>query len=310
MRPARLLVLPLLLALPAAARADDLVLKNGRTLEGEVVVTGETVVFTRPGLRMEIRRDEVEEIRKTPSKRKQYEAKAAAQRRLEESKEYLKDRRADAAYEHYLLGLWCTHAGLRDEAKAEYEMALSLDPDQAGARIALGQAKDAAGKWRPLDEVMREKGLVLFEGRWVTPAEVEAASAPTGAARERREARERERRLKKSLNAAFRLVADADPQVRTRGEKALVDAAREMGDVGLESRAAEIRNYYDLAYQEISRAQALIQVRAQVVTLKRPIQKFTTSLGAFSTPVTLQLPELSVISINTTALVPLQIDED
>jgi hypothetical protein len=311
-RPVRRLVLPLaVLALPAfAARADEVVLKNGRTLEGEVVVAGEVVVFTRPGLRMEIRKDEVGEIRRSPSKREQYAAKAAAQAKLEESEEYLRDCRPAAADAHHRLGLWCAAAGLREEARAEQEKAIVFDGDHAGARRALGQVRDAAGRWRPEDEVMREKGLVLVDGRWTAPGEAAGAGAAAGAARERREARDRDRRMRRSLNAALRQVADPDAQVRERGEKALVEAAREMGDLGLEARAAEVRNYYDLAYREIARAQALIQVRAQVVTLKRPIPTFRTSLGAFSSPVTLQLPEISVISINTTALVPLQVDED
>jgi len=310
MKPARLLALPILLALSApAALGDEVVLKNGRTLEGEVLESGDTVVFTRPGLRMEIRRDEVKEIRRTPTAKERYAEKAAAQRRLEESKDYLRDCARDAADSHHRLGLWCAAAGLKEEAKAEQEAAIRFDGDHAGARRALGFVKDDAGKWRPEDEVMKEKGLVKVDGRWMTPGEA-AAGGPTGAAKERREAKERERRLRKSLNEALRLVADPEASVRARGEKALADAAREAGDTDLESRAAEVRNYYDLAYAEIDRARALIQVRAQVVTLKRPIQKFTTSLGAFSSPVTLQLPEISVISVNTTALVPLQVDED
>ena len=116
--------------------------------------------------------------------------------------------------------------------------------------------------------------------------------------------------MKKSLNTALRMVADANPDTRARGEKRLVDVARAMADPGLEANAPEIRNYYDMAYAEIDRARALVQVHAQVVTLKRPIKTLTTSLGGFSSPVTLQLPELSVISINTTALLPLSVDED
>ena len=95
-----------------------------------------------------------------------------------------------------------------------------------------------------------------------------------------------------------------------RGESALVATAKEMGDTGLEASAPDFRLYYDRVYEEIESARALMQIRAQVVTLKRPIQKFTTSLGGFGAPVTLQLPELSVISINTTALVPLSVDEE
>lgn len=310
MRAALAAASALLLALPAGVRADELVLKNGRTLEGEVLETGDTVVYSRPGIRMEIRRDEVSEIRRAPTAKEQYAKRAAEQRKQEEVPEYLRDCRPAAADVHHRLGLWCAAKGLRAEAKAEQERAISFDPDHAGARKALGHAKDDAGKWRPEDEVMREKGLVLHEGRWVTPEEVARAGQPSAQERERREKRDRDRRLRRSLNEALRLVADPDASIRRRGEAALVSTAKELGDTGLEASAPEFRLYYDRVYEEIESARALLQIRAQVVTLKRPIQKFTTSLGGFGAPVTLQLPELSVISINTTALVPLSVDEE
>lgn len=296
-----LLPAALLLAVPAA-RADEILLANGRTLEGAVKESGDLVVVERPGMRLEIRRDEVKEIRKSPSAKEQFAAKAAA---LEAGK--------GDAEAHHRLGLWAESKGLRDEARKEQERAVALDPEHAGARRALGFVK-AGGKWRPEDEVMREKGLVRAGGRWVSPEEAERIASgkeePPAKEKERREARDRERRLRKSLNAALAAVAAADPGARARGEAALVDVAREMADPGLEARAPEIRAYYDRVYEEIERARALMEIRAKVVTLKRPIPTFTTSLGAFSSPVTLQLPEVSVISINTTVVVPLSVEED
>jgi general secretion pathway protein D len=47
-----------------------------------------------------------------------------------------------------------------------------------------------------------------------------------------------------------------------------------------------------------------LQLQPTVATLKRPIQTFTTSLGAFTTPVTLQLPEISIQKAQTTVRVP------
>ena len=298
------------LAIPSGARADELHLKNGRTIEGDVLEAGDTVVITRPGITMEIRRDEVKEIRKSPSAREQYEKKAAALAKAEAVPEYARDCKPAAADERHRLGLWCAAKGLKAEAKAEHERAIEFAPDHAGARAALGFVKDHAGKWRPEAEVMREKGLVLREGRWVTPEEAGRTGEPSAEEKARREKKERDKRLRKSLNEALRLVADPEPSVRRRGEAALVETAKEMGDTGLEASAPDFRAYYDRVYEEIESARALMQIRAQVVTLKRPIQKFTTSLGGFGAPVTLQLPELSVISINTTALVPLSVDEE
>lgn len=318
MKRALAALVPAALALLAGpASADELVLKNGRTLEGEVVEAGDVVTFKRPGISMEIRRDEVKEIRKSPTAMEQYakraEELAKADRDLDLSVSKVPHPRTIAAAEaHHRLGLWCTAKGLKAEAKAEQEAAVSLHADHEGARRALGFVKTDAG-WRLEDEVMKEKGLVRADGRWVTQEEAEALAKggePSAAEKARREKRDRERGLKKSLNAALRLVAAPDAAQRAEGERALVAVAKEMADPGLEARAPEIRTYYDQAYEEISRARALIQVRAQVVTLKRPIKSFQTSLGGFSTPVTLQLPELSIISVNTTALVPLGIEED
>jgi tetratricopeptide (TPR) repeat protein len=304
---------PLALALLAGpALADEILLKNGRSLEGKVTESGEVVVFEKAGLRMELRRDEVSEIRRSPSPKEEYAKRREAQEKLEAAKEYLRDCKADAADAHHRLGLFCATKGLKDEAKAEQERAIALDPEHAGARRALGFVKTEKG-WRPEDEVMKEKGFVRAEGGWVTKEEADALAKggePSAREKERRAKKEQERAMRKSLNTALRMVADSNPDTRARGEKRLVDVARAMADPGLEANAPEIRNYYDTAYQEIDRARALVQVHAQVVTLKRPIKTLSTSLGGFSSPVTLQLPELSVISINTTALLPLSVDED
>jgi hypothetical protein len=307
--------------LAGPALADELVLKNGRTLEGEVTEAGDTVTFKRPGISMEIRRDEVKEIRKSPSTKEQYAKKAADLDKADLDAKLLGNapdaKRTAAAEAHHRLGLWCSAKGLKDEAKAEQQKAVALDTNHAGARRALGYVdigySPAQPSWALEEDVMKQKGLVKVEGRWVTKEEAESLAKggePSAAEKARREKRDRERGLRKSLNAALRLVAAPDAAKRVEGERALVAVAREMADPGLESRAPEIRTYYDQVYEEITRARAIVQVHAQVVTLKRPIKTFQTSLGGFSTPVTLQLPELSVISVNTTAVVPLEVEED
>jgi hypothetical protein len=307
-----LALLPAVLALLAApALADEVLLRNGRTLTGKATETGDTVVFERAGLRMVLRRDEVAEIRKAPSAKEEHAKKAEALAKQEADERYRKECAAAAAEERHRLGLWCATKGLKDEAKAEQERAVALDPDHAGARRALGFVRTEAG-WRPEDEVMKEKGFVRLEGRWMPREEADALARGevSAAERERRAKRETERTRRKALNAAFRRLADPDSAVRRKGESDLVAVAKEMGELDLEVRAPELRAYYDRAYEEISSARALVQVKAQLVTLKRPIPTFTTSLGGFGTPVTLQLPELSIISVNTTALLPLGIDEE
>ncbi len=308
------LALAALLCATAGASADEIVLKNGRTLEGEVTESGDLVVFRRPGLSMEIRRDEVAEIRKAPTAKEQYAKKAAELDAADAAASKAAGAgvaKGDAEARHRL-GLWCAAKGLKEEAAAQQRRAVDLDPDHAGARRALGFVKTDSG-WRPEEEVMKERGLVRTEGGWVTKEEAESLAKggePSAKEKARRDERDLRRRQRKALNAALRRLADPDAAVREQGEKDLVAVARDMGDTGFEAKAPEMRTYYDEAYAEIARARALVQVHAQVVTLKRPIKTFQTSLGGNSTPVTLQLPELSVISINTTALLPLSVDED
>ena len=82
--------------------------------------------------------------------------------------------------------------------------------------------------------------------------------------------------------------------------------ARELGDPALEKYAGDVKAYFDRYWQVMrERNNAITEVRATMSTLKRPIPTFTTSLGAGSTPVTLQLPELSIISVKTTVPIPL-----
>jgi len=47
-----------------------------------------------------------------------------------------------------------------------------------------------------------------------------------------------------------------------------------------------------------------MQLKPTIATLTRPIPTFTTSLGAFTTPVTIQIPELKVQRAATTVRVP------
>lgn len=303
-------LLPAALLLAAApAAADEILLRNGRTLEGTVTEAGDTVVWERPGIRMEIRREEVKEVRRTPTPREEFAAKVAALAAVEEG-----ERRPSAealAESRHRLGLWCAGRGLKAEAAEQQERALALDPEHAGARRALGYLR-VEGKWRLEEEVMRERGLLSVGGRWVTPEEAAriAAGEVSPREKERQERKARERAQRRALNAALARVADPDPRVRVRGEAELASVARAMGEPELEARAPEVRAYYDRFHEEVARARALVEVRTQLVTLKRPIPTFTTSLGAFSSPVTLQLPELSVVSVNTTAVLPLRVDEE
>ena len=88
--------------------------------------------------------------------------------------------------------------------------------------------------------------------------------------------------------------------------------AESIGDLRLASFASEVEEYYDASWRAVREELVKVEIRATMATLKRPIPTISTSLGASSTPVTIQLPELSIVSIKTTALIPtdIELDED
>lgn len=79
--------------------------------------------------------------------------------------------------------------------KGLMEIALRLDPENEVARRRLGFEK-YQGKWMTRDELNRAKGLVLFEGLWVTSAEREIVLSERLEAKIRRTQAEEDRRRK------------------------------------------------------------------------------------------------------------------
>ncbi|MHC4822220.1 MAG: hypothetical protein ACYTDX_10930 [Planctomycetota bacterium] len=293
------------LLVAGSASADELHLKNGHTLKGKITESGEKYVFETPGLRMEIGKDEVSRVVKAPSATETLETKRAA----------LDEKDAEA---HYRLSLWAKSRKLCKEAERLLKETLLIDADHAAARRTLGFVK-WEGKWRKEADLMKERGFVKVGKDWISKEEAdrrevenEAEARSSKALKKprrdgRAEKRAAERARRKRLNAALKGLAHEDPAVRRKGEAALVALAKEMGNPDLEARAPEIRKYYTRLHKEIAAARVRVDVRTQWVTLKRPIPTFETSLGGFSTPVRLQLPEVSVVRINTTAVVPAQV---
>src|SRR3954453_20522386 len=78
----------------------------------------------------------------------------------------------DTVDAHWKLAEWCREHKLRDERRQHLDRVLELNPNHADARAALGfHQKD--GLWMNRDDVMAARGLVLFDGKYVTPQQVE-----------------------------------------------------------------------------------------------------------------------------------------
>jgi hypothetical protein len=114
---------------------------------------------------------------------------------------------------HYLLGLWCKQQGLVGEARLQFGKVISLEPDHRGARRELGYER-SEGRWLAHDEAMRAKGLVLHEGAWMLPEEVERILLPIT---EREQMKAEQARVRKLL----RTMQKGGPRVERMAVKAL-----------------------------------------------------------------------------------------
>lgn len=108
--------------------ADIVHLKNGSTLEGNVVREGETVRIEFPHGSMEISTDEVERVEEKETPAQTYKDKK-------------NEIDADDPKAHYELAKWCRSEGLHGYWLDELERTIELDPDHEAARKARGYVR-------------------------------------------------------------------------------------------------------------------------------------------------------------------------
>lgn len=139
------------LALGATAAADEVVLKNGFTLEGIVTETEDRVTVEIASGSVTVPKDQVREIRRDTAAIREFEDRRKA---------------ASTTEEHYQLAQWASERGMKDRAEAQYRRVIALDPGHKAARQQLGYVEHE-GRWVREDEYMALKGFVRHEGRWV-----------------------------------------------------------------------------------------------------------------------------------------------
>ena len=282
----RVIVLGLvaLLAVAGSAGADVVHLKNGHQIEGDVTESaGKLVVKMKRGT-VTLDKSEVARVEVKPST-------------LDEYRERLAKLAPDDVEGRFELAVWLDEKDHGLDAKKAYEAVLEIDPHHRGAHHSLGHVR-YDGKWMTEDEMMTAQGYVRYEGRWVTTEEAElyARDAATKAA---------VAKLQEQVTTLVRAMASPSASRRDRAYRKLVTVAHEWKSPELVEKAGQVKAWYDEAYRILAERQmVLTEVRATMATLKRPIPTFTTSLGAFSSPVSIQLPELSVVSIGTTVNIP------
>jgi len=179
-------MLALLLAAPAFA--DEVHLNDGSIIIGRVEERGDEILVTRGGNSARYPRAMVRKIVYAPLPEEIFESRKAE----------LKEGDAAGRAE---LARWCSREKLKAEAAKMWRAVIAIDPDHAEARKALGYTKLEDGRWATEEEIMSAKGLVKHDGRWMTPAERDAAAAKAAEAERSREARQRARRALNDLGS-------------------------------------------------------------------------------------------------------------
>ncbi len=139
----------------AGAFADIVYLNTGGKVTGKIIErrADEIVVSTPRGLIATIPLKDIETIEE-----------GSVEDLYKQQLGELKDDDADG---HYKLGLWCKDVGLAKEAKKQFEKVVALKPEHEEARWALGY-QQVGGKWVAEEELMRSKGFIKHEGKWIT----------------------------------------------------------------------------------------------------------------------------------------------
>lgn len=182
------LLLPLVFLLAAPSHADDVRLRNGKVFEGVIAEErGDTVLVRIPGGSLSLARASVREIVRSASPYAEYLDRVRA----------LRAANAGAA-DWLALARWARDHELDTAVREAALEAAALEPKLAGlAPLLRGlgyELETSENRWLPLAEVMKRRGLVLADGRWMSRQEaVELARHEAEEARLRRQARDAER---------------------------------------------------------------------------------------------------------------------
>jgi HEAT repeat protein len=145
------------------ARADVFELAGGGRIEGKLVQSDDVnksayTIDLAAGGRVTIPRSQVTKIDNQSAAEVEYQNLARTS--------------PDTADGHWTLAEWCREHKLSDARRRHLERIVELEPNHAAARNALG-FHQKNGQWMNRDDVMASRGLVLYEGRYLAPQQVE-----------------------------------------------------------------------------------------------------------------------------------------
>src|SRR5262249_47859909 len=143
----RIVAVSLLALVPGLAHADQVLLKTGGEIKGEIVERrGDAIVMEVGPGRLTLPMSNVARVVSSTSDLGLYRARAAV----------LSPRDVRGWLD---LGAWAGSHGLATQAREAYEMVLAMDPDNAPAHLALGHVH-LDGQWLAADEAHPRPGLV------------------------------------------------------------------------------------------------------------------------------------------------------
>ena len=201
----RLVLTLVVAALAATASADEVWLKGGGRLVGDVIEKGKNAVVLDVGAgTVTLPLSRVERIVSSTVAITEYRQRAA------------KLSAGDVAG-WIALAEWAEQNDLRTLAREAWRRVLVVDPQNAVAHLALGDVQHQ-GRWLDFASVQRARGLVEHEGVWMTPAqrsaevqrEADDAAARRQAAIAEIERQEAEARVREAEARARTAEAEAD----------------------------------------------------------------------------------------------------
>jgi HEAT repeats len=146
-----------------AARGDVFELANGGRVEGRLVESPDdkeqnVVVELAGGGRLSIPRVQIARMDAISQVEAEYKKRSRSS--------------PDTVEAHWEHAEWCREHKMRSQAQQHLARILELDPNHEQARALLGfRQKD--GQWMTRDDVMDGRGMVMYEGRYVTRQHVE-----------------------------------------------------------------------------------------------------------------------------------------
>lgn len=144
----------------APARADVFELRDGGSISGALVERTDDGVYkirTAEGAELAIDRHLVQRIVPQDETMAEYERRSRSA--------------PDTAEAHRELAAWCREHQLDDELEHHLRRVVDLDPTDEEARRSLGQQK-VGDRWLGRDDVLKQRGLIFFEGKWRTPQDI------------------------------------------------------------------------------------------------------------------------------------------